>query len=68
MVKHPSLFGVAIQIKIAVLIPDHLQKTASCSSLPPAQLFAELNAEKGHKRVYIDGGSTIRQISSCGFD
>jgi dihydrofolate reductase len=48
--------------KTADLIPDHLQKTVSCSSLPPAQLFAELNAKKGYKRVYIDGGTTIRQF------
>jgi dihydrofolate reductase len=48
--------------KTAALIPEQLKTTVSCSSLPPAQLFADLNAKHGYKRVYIDGGTTIRQF------
>jgi dihydrofolate reductase len=50
------------EIKTVEMIPDHLKKTVSCSSLPPTQLLAELNAKKGYTRVYIDGGTTIRQF------
>lgn len=46
-------------------IPAELQKTVSHSSESPEELYARLS-QSGLKRLYIDGGNTIRRFLAAG--
>ncbi|QDO99916.1 dihydrofolate reductase family protein [Thalassotalea sp. PS06] len=48
-----------------VSIPDHLKDKVSASSQPIAELCLKL-ANKGARRIYVDGGYTIRQFIDAG--
>jgi dihydrofolate reductase len=46
-------------------IPDYRASTVSSSSLPPTELFAELDKE-GYQCAYIDGGTTVQKFMEAG--
>lgn len=56
---------VVIWSRKGATIPDYRADTVSTSSLPPAELFAELE-KQGHKAAYIDGGTTVQKFMEAG--
>ena len=42
-------------------VPSHLEGKAECLALELPALLAEL-ARRGHRRVYVDGGQTVRSL------
>lgn len=46
-------------------VPEHLIGKAECVCLAPTALMANL-AERGYRRVYVDGGQTIQSLLRTG--
>ena len=46
-------------------IPDYRAATVSSSSLPPPELFAELE-KQGYQHAYVDGGITVQKFMEAG--
>ena len=64
-IEWPYKKPVVVLSRNKINIPDALQKSVSCSSESPLELYNRF-CEEGKKRLYIDGGLTIRRFLDAG--